>query len=317
MLRTLALLLLLASPARADVAAAVAGIGAGYTRFVAATQALAGAATLDCDPAGLLDLFHGAQDAWLGVAHIRLGPVEKDGRALAIAFWPDPKGLGAKAQRGLLTGDPALLVPARFAEQSVAARGLTGLERLLFPAAPPAADPCPLLRATADDLARMATEVQAEWPAFARDLLDAGNGRYLTEAEARQSLFTQLATALEFTADQRLGRPLATFDKPRPERAEARASARSQRNVALTLATLRDFAVALEPDIPETLAAFDRALSLANALDDPALQAVATPQGWLKADILRQSIHAARDAALAELAPALGVGLGFNAMDGD
>ena len=45
----------------------------------------------------------------MGVEHLHLGPAEEDGRSLAILFWPDPKGLGAKAQTALLASDPAAL----------------------------------------------------------------------------------------------------------------------------------------------------------------------------------------------------------------
>jgi predicted lipoprotein len=321
-MRALVLILgLLAPPVLADVPEVVVGhIRPGYARLAAAAADLAALDT--CDPAVLQPAFHAAFDAWMGVAHLHLGPVEQDGRALAIAFWPDPKSLGAKAQRGLMTGDPAALSPDRFAEQSVAARGLTGLERLLYPTTPPPADPCPLIRATTLDLARMTAEVAGEWGPFGDLLITAGqpgNATYLTGTEARQALFTQLATGLEFIADQRLGRPLGTFDKPRPERAEARPSGRSMRNVALSLAALRDMAAALDPASAKTLAAFDKAIALAARLqaDDPALQGVADPQSRLKVEILQQAVRAIRDTALAEIGPALGVGVGFNSQDGD
>ena len=310
---------LVAAAASADVTEVVnEHIRPGYARFAVASADLAALDT--CDPGLLQPAFQAAFDAWLEVAHLHLGPVEEDGRALAIAFWPDPKSLGAKAQRGLMTGDPDALTPERFAEQSVAARGLMGLERLLYPTDPPPADPCPLIHATARDLARMAAEVDAGWGPFGDLLLTAGaagNASFLSQTEARQAIFTQLATAIEFLADQRLGRPLGTFDKPRPERAEARASGRSLRNVALSLAALRDLAQDLNPGSPLTLAAFDRALGLAARLDDPGLQGVADPQGRLKVEILQQAVRAIRETALTEMVPALGVGLGFNAQDGD
>lgn len=314
----LAAALLFAAPAHAGVPEALARNGAEYTRFASATQALDDAARSSC--AGLAPAFGAAWDSWLHVAHIRIGPVEEDGRALAIAFWPDPKGLGQKAQRALLTGDPAVLAPDRFADQSVAARGFAGLERLLFPDAALPADPCPLIRATTQDLARMAAETAAAWPAFAETLArpgTSGNSRYLTDQEVAQALLTQLATALEFTADQRLGRPLGSFDQPRPERAEARASARSLRNVVMALEAARDMALDLHPDAPQTAAAFAKALALADRLGDPALAGVATPQGRLKVEILQTAIRAARATLLAEIAPHFGVGLGFNALDGD
>lgn len=314
----LAAALLSATPLHAGVPEALARIGKGYQTFAAATADLDTAAQASCD--GLKPAFDTAWDAWLHVAQIRIGPVEDDGRALAIAFWPDPKALGAKAQRALLTGDPAALAPERFAEHSVAARGFSGLERLLFPDAPLPADPCPLIRATTHDLARMAAGVNADWPAFSDKLAypgGPGNTTYLTDLETAQALVTQLASALEFTADQRLGRPMGTFDQPRPERAEARASGRSLRNVVEVLKASRDMALDLHPEAPRTEAAFAKALALADRLDDPTLASVATPQGRLKVEILQNAIREARAAILSEIAPTLGVGLGFNALDGD
>ena len=312
-----------AVPVRADVAEVVAGhILPGYARFAAATAALDEAAGASCDPAALTLPYHAAFDAWVGVQHIRLGPVEEQGRAVAIAFWPDPKGLGAKAQRALLTGDPALLTPERFAEQSVAARGLLALERLLYPAEPLAAEPCALIRATTADLARIAAEVAQDWDAggYGARLVTAGaegNTTFLSVDEARQALVTQIAAGLEFASAHRVGRPLGSFDKPRPERAEARASGRSLRNVTLSVQALRAMVVALVDEAPQTLAALDAAIARAEALDDPVFAGVADPQGRLKVEILQQAIEAAHAAVVAEVAPSLGVGVGFNSQDGD
>ena len=318
----IALCLACAMPAMADVSDVVADhIQPGYAAFATATADLAKTAAGTCDADAVKPAFNMAFDAWMAVQHIRLGPVEDDGRGLAIAFWPDPKALGAKAQRALLTGDPAKLAPAAFAEQSVAARGLMGLERLLYPTEALPADPCPLIRATATDLARLAGNVATDWAGGYGDALvlagQAGNTQFLTKNEARQALFTQLATGLEALADQRLGRPLGDFDRPYPERAEARASGRSLRNVALSLQALRALAEALTPDCPLTLAAFDHAIDLADQLQDPVFAGVASPQTRLKIEILQQSVRFTRDTAIAELAPALDVGVGFNSQDGD
>jgi hypothetical protein len=110
---------------------------------------------------------------------------------------------------------------------------------------------------------------------------------------------------------------LGTFDKPRPERAEARLSGRSQRNVVLSLQALRGLAASLSPQATTTLAAFDRAIALAEGLSDPVFAGVDDPQARLKVEILQQAVQGARDAALAELAPSLGVDIGFNSADGD
>ncbi len=314
--------LLLASPVLADIPETVNDyILPGYAAFATATQSLSDATATTCEPEALKPAFNAAYDAWIGVQHLRFGPVEQDGIGLSIAFWPDPKGSGAKAQLGLLTGDAALLAPKTFAEQSVAARGLTGLERLLYPKSALPADPCPLIRATAADLATTARTIDDAWViSYATVVLTAGepaNTTFLTRTEVRQTLFTQVISGLEFLLDQRLGRPLGTFDTPHPERAEAIASGRSLTNIRLSLAGLRAMVVTLTPDVPQTLAAFDRAIDLANRLNDPVLAGVASPGPRLKVEILQQAVAALRDTAVAELGPELDVGIGFNAADGD
>lgn len=312
------LALTLAAPvARADVAETVEDhILPGLARFTATTATLA--AIDSCEPEALQVAWGAAFDAWVGVGHLRLGPVEEEGRVLAIAFWPDPKGMGQKQTNALLAkADPAVLEPALMAEQSVAVRGLFGLERLLWPTEAATGDyPCALTHAIADDLARMAAEIDAEWRAsFADHLLNPGpSSRYLTLTEARQALLTTLITGLEFNKDARLGRPLGSFDKPHPERAEAATSGRSTRNLELSLVALRSLARSLHQPISRTEAAFDRVLANVAKVD---LSQVDDPTMWLKADILRQDITAVREAVMAEIAPALGAGVGFNAADGD
>ena len=307
--------LLLTTPAAADTASTVQNhIRPGFTAFANAAQTLAALET--CDPDALRPAFQATWDAWMQVAHLTLGPAEVDGRGLAVLFWPDPKGSGWKAQRALLDTPPTAEV---MAQQSVAARGLPALERLLYPVEALPTDPCPLIQVTADDLAATATALTADWGPYGDLLLTAGqpgNDRFLKPDEATQALFTQLATGLETLADRRIGRPLGTFDKPRPDLAEAHASARSVRNITLQLTALRGLATTLAPDSPKTQAAFDKAIALAEGLD-PDIDHITDPQAWLKLEILQQAVRSTRDTALAELGPALGVALGFNSQDGD
>jgi uncharacterized protein len=318
-----ALAALLGTPATADLAEAVDQvITPAYARLADAAADLDAAARQDCAPRAMQAPFQQAWDAWARIDFLRLGPVEEQGRSLAIAFWPDPKSSGLRAQQALVAGDPQVIAdPARFAQVSVAARGLSGLERLLYPSAVTGAEDrlCALRRATAADLARMTADIAAEWPAHAALLTTPGdaNTSYLTTDEARQALFTQLVTGLASLSDGRLGRPLGTFQKPRPERAEAVASGRSLRNIRLSLEGLRDLALALHPDAPLTQAAFDRALALAEDLEDPVLVGVSTPQGRLKVEILQQAVQSAQAAVETEIGAALGVSTGFNARDGD
>lgn len=322
MYRPFLLAMAFATPALADYPEAIqAVILPGYADLAAKTQALSDAAAQGCDPQVLQPAFNAAFDAWMAVSYLQFGPVEENGNRLAMEYWPDPKGQGAKAQRALLKADAAQLSPEMFAEQSVAARGLGALERLLYPAEPYEVDTCPLIKATAADLARMAAEVQAGWLGGYADTMmqagDKGNTTFLSRAEVRQVLFTQIAAGLEFIVEQRLGRPLGTFDEPHPERAESKASGRSVLNIRESLAAMLVMTQSLTPDAPQTVAAFERAIALADGLNDPSLAAVATPDGHLKAEILQQAVTAVRQTALSELAPELDVGIGFNAQDGD
>lgn len=110
---------------------------------------------------------------------------------------------------------------------------------------------------------------------------------------------------------------MGSSEKPRPERAKAILSGRSLRNVAPSLAGLRDLALALHADVPRTRAAFDRALRLAAGLDDPVLAGVSTPQGRVRVEVLQQAVQAARDAVQSEIGGARGVSIGFNSRESD
>ena len=294
-----------------------------------ATAVLSASAQQDCSPtAATLRLAYGAAfDNWISASHLRFGPTEVDDRAFAMAFWPDTKGFTAKAlSRHIATEDIAVQSPEAYAETSIAGRGFLALERMLFDPAfadqGSAAYRCALIRAIATDIHRNAAAMAMDWQEFAANLIQPGdNSLYRTQDEAMQELFKALSTGLEFTADTRLGRPLGSFDRPRPNRAEARRSERSLRHVELSLIALRDLAARLSADHPEIAsdldAAFSRAIDNARSIDDPALAGVADPNARFRIEALQQSIHDIRAIAAARLGPTLGISAGFNALDGD
>ncbi len=317
----------LASPALADVDAALEShVLPGVDTFAAKTMKLAEAADEDCTAAALRPPYQEAFDAWMGISHLRFGPLEVDGRALAIGFWPDSRGMVPRTVARLIAEeDSAAGDPEAFAEVSVAGRGLFALERLLYDEdlSGYSADDytCELASAISSDLSRMAQDLQTDWDAHARVMRSAGaedNSTYLSQKEAAQTLYTALMTGLEFTKDQRLGRPLGTFDRPRPNWAEAYRSDRPLRNIVLSLEALHDLARALpEAPIPITEAAFADALQVAAELDDPRLAGVEDPADRLKVEILQQRIDLLQDAVAGEIGGALGLTQGFNAQDGD
>lgn len=298
-----------------------------FRGFAEATAALAEVASGDCRAANpaLRAAFQTAFDAWIPVSYFHAGPMEEDGRNLAIAFWPDPIGSTPKALRQLLARDGRLLADgASYARASVAARGLAGLQAMLY-------DPdfngygpddvgCRLVRAAAAELAANGAALDAEWQGFAQLLRSAGPGnpRFLSVSEARQYLYTSLLGGMQFDDEQRLTRPLGTVERPRPERAEARASGRSLRNVQLSLAAATKLAQSLSPaGAPQTFAALAEARQLAETLDDPIFDAVATPAGRARLLALRTAIHHAGEYAKGEIGSELGVSAGFNSLDGD
>ena len=302
----------------------------GFSAFTAQTEALKGAATADCTAtsAELRTAYNKAFDAWLGVSHLRFGPTEAEDRAFALAFWPDTKGFTPKSLGKLIADeDPAVNDLAEFSHVSIAARGLYALEFMLYDPAfaerGTAAYRCSLIRAIAGDIDANADAILDDWQnhyaAFLR--VPGGESPYRTEEEAVQELYKAMLAGLQFTSDTRLGRPLGTFDKPRPMRAEARRSERALRNVEQSLEALKQLALLLaegHTSVSVSLeAAFATAQQNAAQLDDPTFAKVSTPQGRLRVEILQQSIDHIREVAAAELGPFLGVDAGFNALDGD
>ena len=315
---------LIADQARADVAEVIAHrITPGFAAFQTEAEALARAAETDCAAVGLRAPWGRVYDAWMGVQHFRFGPSEEKGRSLAALYWPDPKQIGARQLKEMQAkADPALITPEGMAQVSVAAKGLGGLERLLYgPAYTPESYDCALVRAMSADLATQAQDLVTAWQGYAPLLLrPSADGPYKTPEEVRQVLFTQLVTGLEYNALSRLGRPLGTFEKPHPERAEAWLSERAQPNLVASLTALSGLSTDLLPldkKAPLTEAAISRAITLAGALPDPSLALVGEPMGRLKVEIVQQAVQAAHDAAEAEIGPSLGVAAGFNSADGD
>ncbi|WP_299550628.1 imelysin family protein [uncultured Tateyamaria sp.] len=313
----------LALPAVADVQTVLEDhILPGYARLAEETIILADAAQANCGPDALRPEFHAAYDAWISISHIQFGPLEDQALTLTMAFWPDPKDRTGKALTRLITAsDPIVDQPDMFGDVSAAAQGFTALELMLYDDQADAAYACRLTQAIATGLARKSESLSAAWPVFADQMRTAGaddNTRFQSQMEVQRALYTALSTGLEFLHDQRLGRPLGTFDRPRPRRAEARRSERSLHHIQLQLAALEELAVAMtDVDLTATSAAFDTAKARAEALNDPALVGVADPAHRFKVEVLQQAVRAVQVAVIDEIGTPLGITAGFNALDGD
>jgi predicted lipoprotein len=331
---------LLAAPAAAQDHAAIAAravdghVLPGYATFAAATAALAAAADAHCggtaDRAALDTAYHAAFDGWMGVSHLRFGPVERLDRAFSIAFWPDARGAGPRALSQMLaTADPVVDDPFAFAEASVAVKGLFALDWLLFDPAAEQAEPvyrCRLIVAIARDLAANAAVVAREWrDDYADRLRTAGaptNVLYTTGAEATRTLYGAVTGGLDSTLDLRVGRPLGGEGPPQPRRAEAWRSGRPLRNIALSIDALEALTAAFLPEIPppngaRVTAGFAGARAAAAAVPPPLTAAVGDPRGRPAVLALQAALRVLRETLASDLGGPLGVTLGFNALDGD
>ncbi|WP_227267825.1 imelysin family protein [Roseobacter weihaiensis] len=310
-----------------DISAAVdEHILPGYAGLAEKSRQLHAAAEAECRPESpaLLAAYGEAFDAWVRISHLRFGPSEQNNRAFALAFWPDPRGATPKALARLMAvGQGSLGTLDTFQTVSIAARGFYAMEFLLFDAQFRAAEDaetrCALVQLLAADIADTSADILAAWQDSYADLMrNAGsNDIYRSEAEAAQQLFTAASTGLEFTSQVRLGRPMGSFERPRPNRAEARRSGRSLRHVVLSLEGTRDLVGHLSDDDAQIDAAFAAAIARAGVLDDPVFAGVADIQGRLRVEVLQQSVETIRQVIAQDLAPRLGIAAGFNALDGD
>lgn len=299
-----------------------------YTRVAATAEALEQAALQDCTQHSehLRAAYHAGFDAWIGVTHLRFGPSEVENRAFAMAFWPDKKGFTAKALDRLIAAEQPL---GNFSQSSIAGRGYFALDMLLY-------DPrfsevstdytCRLVQAITADISGMADGILQDWTEeYGAYLITAGsetNPLYLSESEGIQELFKAVLTGLELTQAQRLARPMGSFEHPRPNRAEARRSNRSLRNIVVALQASTELTNMLTAYVGGGLsqqvdASLALSLRLAQNLDDPILAGVVTINGRFRVEALQSSIIAAATLITDEFGAALGVNPGFNALDGD
>jgi len=315
------------------VAPALAGVDQALDRhilpafdsFAQSADALAVSAAEDCQPAAVRPAYQAAFDDWMAVADLRLGPSETG--ALSVGFWPDPRGFTQRTlTRMIAEEDPIARDPQGYADVSIAARGFFALEMLIHDPAyteyAAGSYTCALVTTIAADLAHQAAALKAGWQdGFATTIRRAGeaeNATYLSKDEALRALYTQILSSLEFTAQKRLGLPMGTFARPRPELAEARRSGRSLRNAVLAAEAAHALAAALADwPIPATDAALAALQDAASRIEDAGLQDVKDPQGRLRVEVLQQAVTSLQAAVAVEIGARYGIAPGFNAQDGD
>jgi uncharacterized protein len=324
----------------------------GYQRFAATTATLETAMADFCaqpTPERLQaarGAFAQAMLAWQHVQPIVFGPIAAEARASRIQLFPDKTGaISRQLSRALADKDPALVAPAGLEGKSVALTGFPALEQILYddarlPAAgasgPDADYACALAAAIARNLAGIAAGVLDEWqrPGGFRDMMltaAAGNDAYFTAEEASGDLLKSLHTALQSVIALKLEAPLgASLDQAKPRRAE---NWRSELSLASIRANLESaealyaspggFSAALqaltdEDQLDWTMRQeFKRAFAQVDAIGMPLDAAVGDAAARAQVEALLAEVKTMRQLVSQELAPALGLLVGFNAMDGD
>lgn len=324
-----------------------------YKALATATAAMSGNAEAFCkapDAAGLASFkaaFLKSVDAWQAIQHVRFGPVDLFMRSMRMAFWPDPRDTaGRQLEQVLAKRDKTAIDPKGFADHSVAVQGFPALERLLYDDGADkallarddsGAFRCGFARAVGQNLKTVAADLVREWTEggkpFAKLIADGNADPYRTPKEATLELFKSLHTAVELVADHKLKKPLGPVAKrARPKLAESWRSKHSLANVRANLAAAEAMYlgegedgfsafvknVAGKKELDDLLRrAFAQARETAASIEVPLSEAIIVQGERPKVEQLQAEAAALKAILAKDLTAALGIPLGFNALDGD
>lgn len=320
-----------------------------YRRLARAAADLDQAARAYCQAPGgalasLRETHRKTLDAWMGVQHLRLGAVQLAMRGHRFQFYPDQGRVDQQLDRLLAGADGAALEAGAFRAASVAVQGLPALERLLWTDGRPArlargGFPCALAMAIAANLAEMAAGLARDWEAgdeaFIRIIVHPGpdNPYYASSREAALDFFKALYGGLQLIHDVKLQPVLGTAAAAaRPRLGESWPSRRSLANIVINLEALQalyqgeggigftDLAWehGRDPElVPLLERAFEQTLATARGIPAPLAIAVTDPALRPRVEKLALQVRALKQLVRTRLAAALGLAVGFNALDGD
>ncbi len=296
-----------------------------YTALYSASSSFYEMSLASCDFDELRIYYNQLFDTWMAVSHISFGPIEKDGAYQSIVFWPDKKGFTRKSLKKLIKGkDPIIYNPVEFRKVSIASKGIFALEMLLYDdefKGLSSSYSCDLIKAISLEIRNISDNVLREWiETYQYRLLSPSpdSKSFHSSKEVDQIFYTTLISSLQFTLDQRVYRPLGTKSRSKPRRSEAYRSSRSFKNILLQLKALKKFSNHfVDVQIPKTDRTFDRAISYLTSFETSLLKILEDEGKIRSVEILAWRLEDLIEAIKNEIGPILGVGVGFNAMDGD
>ncbi|MFH1794042.1 MAG: imelysin family protein [Pseudomonadota bacterium] len=312
--------------------------------FVRSTAELAASVGALCDNPGNDTLtasrtaFATALDDWGHVSVLRFGPLAADGRFEKLFFWPDARGIGLKQVQGLLAANNPGEIASGLAGKSAALQGFPALEFTLHGTGSEslaAGDSwrCSVASAIASNIAALAATVAREWSAgtpFAASFSAPADGKepYRTEAEVQGEIVKALATALQFIRSAELAPPLGEA----PEKANGKRTPMWRSGLTVPIITAQIgatrrllVAAGYEQNLPEDrryIASsirfeLDNAIRTLGQVEGPVEQTFGTEPDRGRFAFAELALHHAGELVTRDLAAALGLTMGFNALDGD
>jgi len=316
-----------------------------YDRLADAMAALAREVYDFCagesDTAAVRERYHSAGDAWMAVQHLRFGPVELFMRSYRLYFWPEARGKVAGAVDELLAEVHAEGYSIqRLTEASVAVQGLPAVEHLLYERdTRPGTRACALLEGVTANMCDITHGIKRDWrtgdagfrDVFTRPASD--NAYYDSHRAATLDLFKSFHGGLRLIADVKLIPVVGEgVEDARPRRVESGASDRALRNIRINLEALQamylgDGGAGLsalvqahgeDPELdPLMRRAFRLTLESVHAVDAPLARAVVDGERRADVEQLETRVLALKQIVRSRVAGALGLAVGFNALDGD
>jgi len=280
-------------------------------------------------------------ESWSGIEFLRFGPLVAANRFERIFFWPDARGVMLRQVQALLkqpdvAGDARLL-----AGRSVAVQGLPALEYMLYrdggllaatrgaSSSGEFATECAYAQASAHNLAERGKELAAAWHGdyaalFARP--GPANPVYRSSREVANEAVKAISTSLQFLRDVKLAPVLGNGpDASRARRAPFWRSGLTTRSLHAQVHGLLAFYEAggwryYPPQawINESLTLeLDGAQSMLAELSAPVAELLSDPEHYRRLQLVGQILANVKRIVDEYLAPAFGVTIGFNALDGD
>jgi hypothetical protein len=274
---------------------------------------------------------------------LRFGPLVEEDRLSRLAFMPDPRGISMRQIRKIYAAqDPAVLSPETLRDKSVALQGLTALQLIAFnkygevvlgASEETREFDCGYASAIAVNVASIANELNTEWvdpKGYSSVLLSAGpdNERFRSSKEALETVFNALVTGVIVMRDQDILPALgASAEKAKPRRFPFSRSRNGVDYLSSELSGIRDAvnSMNLKPLMSEsdtwvldTLGfEFKNAQSYLDKLTPPLRQTFGESGSYNLTAALAVTLGAIRDMMAQEVAGALELAGGFNALDGD